>query len=166
MGLGITGLLEVVAIDRDLGAVLALARPVGEVPPSPGHVVVKRRAARGMLMVGHRIVVASQRQLVGQPQRVVPVEGQPHPLLASAALPAIVSCQPGTPGFLWSIGDLDLTTANIPARLELHFRLVRRQAIELVDHLLQLAQINQIADMPPEKPVKSRDPRDGYRGQV
>lgn len=84
----------------------------------------------------------------GLSQRVVPVEGQAHLLLASAALPAIVSRQPGTPRLLGGIGDLDLTTANIPARLELHFRLVRRQAIELVDHLLQLAQINQIADTP------------------
>ncbi|MDR6356291.1 hypothetical protein Q3H58_002962 [Pseudomonas psychrotolerans] len=90
-------------------------------------------------------MTAPQHQLIGQAQRVIPVQAQPPLLFAGAALTVIVARQRGTPGLARGVLDLDIAATDRLARYQVHLHLVGRQAVELVDHLLQLAQVEQLA---------------------
>ncbi len=96
-------------------------------------------------MIADRIMAAAQRQLVGQAERIIPIQTRAPLLLAGAALAAVVPRQPDAPGLLRGVFDQHITAAHGLARRQFHLRLVRRQAVELVDHLLDFAQVEQLA---------------------
>ena len=53
--------------------------------------------------------------------------------------------QANTPGLLRGVFDQYITAPHGLARRQFHLRLVRRQAVQLIDHLLDFAQIEQFA---------------------
>ncbi len=95
-------------------------------------------------MIGHRIVTAAQHQLIGQTERAVPIKCRAPLLLAGAALAVITAGQPGTPRLLRGVLDQHFTATNVLARRQFHLRLIRRQAVQLIDHLLDFPQIDQV----------------------
>ena len=143
MVFAVAGLLEVVAVGGDLRTVFALTVGVTERPPAPRQAVIEHGVVGSVLVIGHRIVTAAQAQLVGEAQRAVPVERGTPLLLAGAALAVIAARQAGAPWLLRRIGDPHFTAADILPRRQLHFCLIGWQAIELIDHLLDLAQVDQ-----------------------
>ncbi|MNY49046.1 hypothetical protein D3C86_1844340 [compost metagenome] len=94
-------------------------------------------------MIAHRIVTATQIQLIGQPQRAVPIKRRAPLLLAGAAQAVVAAGQPGAPGFLRGVFDQYFAAANVLARRQLHLCLIRWQAVELIDQLLDFAQVDQ-----------------------
>ena len=89
--LAVAGLLEVEVAGMGQGAVLGLAVGVIEVPPAKRQVVIEHRVARGFLVIADRIMAAAQGQLVGQAERVVPIQARPPLLFAGAALTTVVA---------------------------------------------------------------------------
>ncbi|MND91242.1 hypothetical protein D3C80_833570 [compost metagenome] len=96
-------------------------------------------------MVTDRIMAPTQAQLVSKPQRAVPVQANVPLLLARTALAVVVTREVGTPRFLGGVFDDHITAANGLARGQFHARLVGRQAVELIDHLLDFSQIDHLA---------------------
>ncbi|CAM4080343.1 hypothetical protein PSAL108031_25090 [Ectopseudomonas alcaliphila] len=97
--------------------------------------------------VAHRIAIGAQAELVGQTKRAVPVEAQAPLLLAGAFLAVVVAVEPGTPGFVALALQADAAAAYLFARHQLQLGLARRQAVELVDQLLQFAQVQHFAGL-------------------
>ncbi|VVP61552.1 hypothetical protein PS880_06308 [Pseudomonas fluorescens] len=91
MGLAVTGLFEIKTVGLGQRAVLALAVAVTEIPPAPRQVVIQKGIVGGLLVITHGIVTAAQRQLIGQAQRAVPIEGRAPLLFASAFLPVVAA---------------------------------------------------------------------------
>src|SRR5690606_4761366 len=127
------------------GAVIALAVAVAEGPPAPGHQVVEALVVRMAVAVADRIAAGAQDQLIAQAQRAVPVEPEAPLLLAGAGLTLVVATGTHAPGLGGLTVHLHPTAAHFLPRRQLDLRATRRQAIELVDHLLQLAQVQALA---------------------
>ncbi|CAH0324994.1 hypothetical protein SRABI130_05987 [Pseudomonas sp. Bi130] len=144
MVFAVAGLLEIETVGLGLRAVLALAVGVTEVPPAPRHAVIEQRVVGGVQVIAHRIMTAAQHQLIGQAQRAVPVKRRAPLLLAGAALAVVTARQPDTPRLLRGVLDQHLAATDVLARRQLHLRLIRRQAVELIHHLLDFPQIDQL----------------------
>lgn len=89
-------------------------------------------------------MATTQHQLVGEAQRVVPLQSQAPLLLACAALAVIVARQRRPPGLARGVLDLDLTATDLLTGYQVHLHLVGRQPVELVHQLLQLPQVEQL----------------------
>ncbi|MNL06382.1 hypothetical protein D3C87_1270160 [compost metagenome] len=121
-----------------------MVEAVTEIPPTPRQVVIEHCVVRRVLVIAHRVVTAAQHQLIAQTQRAVPIEGCAPLLFAGAALPIVAAGKPRPPGFLRGVGDQHLTAADVLAGSQFHRGLVRGQTIELIDHLLDFAQVDQV----------------------
>ncbi|KWV85501.1 hypothetical protein PFLmoz3_04745 [Pseudomonas fluorescens] len=139
-------LLEFEAVGHAVGAVVAFAVGVAEVPPAPGQVVVEHGVFRGFLVVADGVVAAAQHQLVAQAQWAVPLKASAPLLFAGAFLPIVVARQAGAPGLLRGVLDHHVAAADLLAGGEFHLRLFGRQAVELVHQLLDFTQVKCFAD--------------------
>lgn len=95
-------------------------------------------------MVTDRIVAATQRQLIGQTEWIIPIQTGAPLLLASGALAAVVARQADAPGFLRGVFDQHFAAAHFFAGRQLHLGLVRGQTVQLIHHLLDFAQVKQV----------------------
>ncbi len=66
-------------------------------------------------------------------------------LLTGAALAFVGTRQVGSPWFLRGVLDHYVTAADDLAGGQFHLRLIGWQAIELIDHLLDFAQVDHLA---------------------
>ncbi|CDI88154.1 hypothetical protein BN889_00074 [Pseudomonas aeruginosa PA38182] len=114
--------------------------------------------------VGHRVAVGPQVELVGQAQRAVPVQAQAHLLLAGANVAVVVARGGDPPGLVALALETHPAAADLAAGHQLQLRLARRQATQLVDQLLQFAQVEQLAG--PARKAHRQFARAGQRGAV
>ncbi|MNM96148.1 hypothetical protein D3C81_1086150 [compost metagenome] len=144
--LGIAGLLELEVVGLRLRPVSTLTIGIVEVPPAPRQVVIEHLVVGGVLVIADCIVAAAQYQLVSQAQWAVPFQAIAPLLLAGRTLALIITRQIGAPGLCRGVAHFNGTTADAIAGNQLHLRLVGRQSIELVDHLLDVSQVEPFAD--------------------
>jgi hypothetical protein len=139
------------AVGLALGAVVALAVAVIEAPPTVGQAVVEALALGMTIVVADRIAAGAQVQLIGQPQGTIPVQTQAPLLLAGAALAIVVPRQADAPRLVALALEAYPAAADLLARHQLQLRPARRQAAQLLDQLLQFAQVEHLARLAGER---------------
>lgn len=90
-------------------------------------------------------MTATQAELIRQTQRIVPLKPGIPLLLTGAALPLVGTRQVGPPRLLRRAFDHHIAAAHFFAGRQLHLRLTGWQTIELIDHLLDFAQVDDLA---------------------
>lgn len=83
--------------------------------------------------------------MIRQAKRIIPIQAGAPLLFASAALAAVVTRESDTPRFLRCVLDQYVAATDGLARRQFHLRLVGRQTVQLVDHLFDFSQIEQLA---------------------
>ncbi|MCY1415163.1 hypothetical protein D9M71_306350 [compost metagenome] len=127
------------------GAVVTLAVAVVEGPPAVRNAVPQALVVGMLPVVADHVLSSAQTELVGQAQRAVPVQTNARLLFAGAGIAVVVAAGRNAPGFVALALELHAAAADLRARDQFQLRLTRRQTIDLVDQLLQLAQVEHVA---------------------